>query len=50
MSIAGLLRGLKERRAAVVPVILLAVLAFGVYVFLEIADKVAEGEIRRLDE
>lgn len=50
MTITDLVRGLKERRAAVLPVIFLTILGSGVYAFLEIADEVGEGEIRRLDE
>ncbi len=48
-AVTGLVRGMKQRREAVGPVVVLAVLAFGVYAFLAIADEVAEGEIRALD-
>ncbi|MCT7374749.1 phosphatase PAP2 family protein [Chelativorans sp. EGI FJ00035] len=40
---------MKRRREAMGPVVVLAVLAFGAYAFLAIADEVAEGEIRALD-
>lgn len=48
-ALTGLVRGMK-RRDAVGPAAVLGVLAFGVYVFLAIADEMAEGEIRALDE
>lgn len=44
------LRQMIDRREALVPVIALGLLAFGVYVFFAIADEVAEGEIRDFDE
>ncbi len=45
-----LLHGMHEFRGATVPVILVAIIAAGLYVFVEIADEVAEAEIRGFDE
>lgn len=47
---SSLLHAIARRREAVVPVVVLGLLAFGAYVFLAIADEVAEGEIRAFDE
>lgn len=44
-----LLKGMHEFRGATIPVILVAIIALGLYVFVEIADEVAEAEIRDLD-
>ncbi|MDN2566988.1 phosphatase PAP2 family protein [Aquibium sp. A9E412] len=49
-AITDLVRGMWNPRAAAVPVAMLAVLAGGLFIFLEIADEVAEGEMRRIDE
>jgi undecaprenyl-diphosphatase len=46
----ALIRGMRETRPAVGPVVLLAVAAFGIFSFLSIADEVAEGEINAVDE
>ena len=45
----GLVEGMKTRRSAVAPAIILAILALGISAFLAIADEVAEGEIRAFD-
>jgi hypothetical protein len=45
-----LVRGLKNGNANRMPVMLLGVVTLGVYAFIEIADEMAEGEIRQLDE
>ena len=50
LSLKELVRGMRENRAAVGPVALLAVAALGVFSFLSIADEVAEGEIEAVDE
>ncbi|MFC6488884.1 phosphatase PAP2 family protein [Nitratireductor sp. GCM10026969] len=49
-TVTGLVEGMKQRREAVAPVVVLMVLALGLYAFLSIADEVAEGEIRAFDE
>ena len=45
-----LVRGLKTGNANRLPVLLLGIITLGVYGFIEIADEVAEGEIRHFDE
>ena len=45
-----LVRGLKNGNANRLPVLLLGILTLGVYAFIEIADEMAEGEIRNFDE
>lgn len=45
-----LARGLKTGNANRLPVFLLGIVTLGVYGFIEIADEVAEGEIRTFDE
>jgi len=45
-----LLKGMITRREALAPAIIFGLLAFGLYIFLAIADEVAEGEIREFDE
>jgi undecaprenyl-diphosphatase len=45
-----LVRGVRNGNVNRLPVALLAILTLGVYVFIEIAEEVAEGEIRRIDE
>lgn len=47
---ASLVRGMRYRREAVAPVVLLGLVALGAYVFLSLADEMAEGEIRAFDE
>lgn len=49
ITIADLVRGMR-RREAVLPALLLLVLGVGGYLFLAIADEMAEGELRRFDE
>ena len=49
-TFAMLVRGMREYRAAVLPVTMIAILALGVFTFLSIADEVAEGEIHTIDE
>ena len=44
-----LVRGMQDMRFATVPVLMVAVVASGVYVFLAIADEVSENEIARID-
>lgn len=44
------MRGLKSGNANRMPVLLLGILTLGVYAFIAIADEMAEGEIRKLDE
>lgn len=45
-----LVRGARTGNANRLPVALLAIATLGVYGFIEIADEVAEGEIRKIDE
>ena len=45
-----LVRGLKNGNANRMPVLLLGIVTLGVYAFIQIADEMAEGEIRNLDE
>ncbi|SOE15247.1 undecaprenyl-diphosphatase [Hoeflea halophila] len=45
-----LVRGLKTGNANRLPVFLLGIVTMGVYGFIEIADEVAEGEIRTFDK
>ena len=45
-----LVRGLKTGNANRLPVLLFGILTLGVYAFIEIADEMAEGEIRIFDE
>ena len=47
---AWLVRGLKNGNANRMPVLLLGIVTLGVYAFIQIADEMAEGEIRNLDE
>ncbi|EIM74432.1 PA-phosphatase-like phosphoesterase [Nitratireductor aquibiodomus RA22] len=46
----GFVRQIARHRRALAPVLLLLVLTLGSFVFLAIADEVAEGEIKALDE
>lgn len=50
LTVTDLVRGLKDRRTAVLPVVFLSVLAFGVYVFFEIAEELGENELHAFDE
>lgn len=45
-----LLKGMVSRREALAPVVIFGLLAFGLYVFLVIADEMAEGRLRQFDE
>ena len=45
-----LVRGLKTGNANRLPVLLLGIATLGVYGFIQIADEMAEGEIRNFDE
>ncbi|WP_139112478.1 phosphatase PAP2 family protein [Hoeflea olei] len=45
-----LVEGIRTGNAHRLPVVLFAVLTLGVYVFIEIAEEMAEGEMRRIDE
>ncbi|MBU4527294.1 MAG: phosphatase PAP2 family protein [Hoeflea sp.] len=45
-----LAKGIRTGNAHRLPVVLFAILTLGVYVFIEIAEEMAEGEIRRIDE
>ena len=45
-----LVLGLKNGNANRMPVLLLGIITLGVYAFIQIADEMAEGEIRNLDE
>lgn len=45
-----LVRGLKTGNANRLPVFLLGIITLGVYGFIQIADEMAEGEIRNFDE
>lgn len=45
-----LVRGLKTGNANRLPVLLVGILTLGVYGFIEIAEEMAEGEIRNFDE
>lgn len=48
-SITDLVRGMKDTRRAIAPVLAIAVFALGVYGFLAIADEVSENEIEAVD-
>ncbi|MEQ8482376.1 MAG: phosphatase PAP2 family protein [Hoeflea sp.] len=45
-----LLRGVRTGNANRLPVALFAIVTLGVYAFIEIADELAEGELRKIDE
>ncbi|MDP2121626.1 MAG: phosphatase PAP2 family protein [Hoeflea sp.] len=45
-----LAKGIRSGNANRLPVALVAILTLGVYLFIEIAEEMAEGEIRRIDE
>lgn len=49
VSITDLVRGMKDARWATIPVVLMAVIGSGIYVFLELADEISENEIRAVD-
>lgn len=48
--IGHLLKGMVARKEALAPAVIFGLLAFGLYLFLAIADEVAEGELREFDE
>jgi undecaprenyl-diphosphatase len=48
-SITELVRGMRDTRIATVPVVLMAIVAAGIYSFLAIAEEVREQEIERID-
>lgn len=43
-------KGIRVRRETITPVFFFSIAAFGIYVFLAVADEVAQGEIRQFDE
>ncbi|WP_420407065.1 phosphatase PAP2 family protein [Hoeflea sp.] len=45
-----LVRGIKTGNANRLPVVLFGIVTLGVYAFIEIADELAEGELRKIDE
>ncbi len=45
-----LVRGIRTGNANRLPVALFAIVTLGVYAFIEIADELAEGELRKIDE
>ena len=45
-----LAKGVRTGNAHRLPVVLLAIVALGVFVFIQIADEMAEGELRKFDE
>lgn len=49
VSLTTLVRGMRDMRLATVPVLLVAVVAGGVYAFIAIADEVSENEIAHID-
>ena len=49
-GLGKLVKGMRVRREAIAPAFLFGILAFGIYIFLTVADEVAEGEIRQFDE
>ncbi|WP_309083287.1 phosphatase PAP2 family protein [Chelativorans sp.] len=46
----SLVQGMRHRPEAVVPAIVLGIVGLGFYAFISIADEMAEGEIRAVDE
>ncbi|TKT77379.1 phosphatase PAP2 family protein [Aquamicrobium sp. LC103] len=48
-SVTNLVRGMTDTRLATLPVLLVALFASGVYIFLAIADEVSENEIAGVD-
>ncbi|MDF1609742.1 phosphatase PAP2 family protein [Hoeflea sp. YIM 152468] len=45
-----LVRGIRNGNVHRLPVVLFAIVTLGVYAFIEIAEEMAEGEIRKIDE
>jgi len=50
ITLTDLVRGMKQRRSAILPVVLLLVAGMGVFFFLDLAHELAEGELRRFDQ
>lgn len=48
--LSRLVKGMGLRRETMAPAVIFGILAFGIYIFLAVADEVAEGEIREFDE
>jgi len=46
----SVVRGMRHRPETVLPVLVIGIMALGLYAFLSIADEMAEGEIRTWDE
>lgn len=44
-----LVEGMKQRRAALLPAILIVIVAGGIFIFFDIAHEMAEGELRHID-
>ncbi len=49
MKITELVRGMKDMRPAILPALLIGIVGFGAYVFLELADEVGEDEMGGID-
>ncbi len=49
MKITELVRGMKDMRPAILPALLIGIVGFGAYVFLELADEVGEDEMEGID-
>jgi undecaprenyl-diphosphatase len=49
MKITELVRGMKDMRPAILPALLIGIVGFGAYVFLELADEVGEDEMDGID-
>ena len=49
MSITELVRGMKDMRPAVLPVVMVGIVAFAAYVFLELAEEIGEDEFGAMD-
>lgn len=49
MSITELVRGMKDMRSAALPALMTGIVAFGAYVFLELADEISEEEVGHID-
>jgi len=48
-SITDLVRGMKDMRSAVMPALMIGIVALGAYTFLQLADEVSESEIVGID-
>lgn len=49
-AVEWLIKGIRTGNANRLPVALFAIVTLGLYVFIEIAEEMAEGEMRRIDE